>query len=187
MGRCQGCVLSGLVAGGVRTVWDPSTQSLQHLGPNVISFYPCFANEETEPQKGGVTSSQKLVSGMEFHLLGTPWPFQNSPFPALSLQVQTLKEPTPQGQSAKPGGRTPKEPCPQENCPKSFPLDGAKPAQPTCPLQSPAVGIRVAAGAQDPIPPEDRGRHQGKAPTFRPVDFWGSDFGGVRVKLTILS
>lgn len=109
LGRCQGCVLSGLVAGGVRTVWDPSTQSLQDLGPNVISFYPCFANEETEPQKGGVTSSQKLVSGMEFHLLGTPWPFQNSPFPALSLQVQTLKEPTPQGQSAKPGGRTPKE------------------------------------------------------------------------------
>lgn len=77
-------MLSGLVAGGVSSVWDPSTQSLQHLGPNVISFYPCFANEETEPQKGGVTSSQKLVSGMEFHLPGTPWHFQNLPFlPAL--------------------------------------------------------------------------------------------------------
>lgn len=38
LGRCQGCVLSGLVAGGVGSVWDPSTRSLQHLGPTVISF-----------------------------------------------------------------------------------------------------------------------------------------------------
>lgn len=38
LGRCQGCVLSRLVAGGVGSVWDPSTRRLQHLGPTVISF-----------------------------------------------------------------------------------------------------------------------------------------------------
>lgn len=64
------------------------------LGANCDLIYPCFANEETEPQKGGVTSSQKLVSGMEFHLRAHPGLSRTAPFlPALSLLVQPLKEP----------------------------------------------------------------------------------------------
>lgn len=70
------------------------------LGANCDLIYSCFANEETEPQKGGVTSSQKLVSGMEFHLRAhpdlsrTPPPF----LPALSLLVQPVEEPNPPSQ-----------------------------------------------------------------------------------------
>lgn len=58
-----------LVVGGV---WDPSTEGLWHLGPNVISFYPCFANEEPETEKG-VTSTEKLMSDLGFYLPHTPW------------------------------------------------------------------------------------------------------------------
>lgn len=74
------------------------------LGANSDLIYPCFANEETEPQKGGVTSSQKLVSGTEFHLRAHPGlsrtapPHLPSPFFA-GLACEAAR-------STRPGGHT---------------------------------------------------------------------------------
>lgn len=42
-----------------------------HLAPSVISFRPCFADKETETQKGGGTA-EKLVSGRD-SIPDTPW------------------------------------------------------------------------------------------------------------------
>lgn len=85
-------VVCGILLPGASSTWA-----------NCDLIYPCFANEETEPQKGGVTSSQELVSGMEFHLRAHPGLFRTAPLPPSPFSAG----PAPEGAKATQlGGHT---------------------------------------------------------------------------------
>lgn len=165
--RCQGCVLSQ--AGGWRCEQCVGSfcPSLQHLGPNVISFHPCFAKEETEPQRGGVTSSQAVGEWHGIPSRGHTLAFPETPLPHSPL-LQPAKEPTSQGQIC-PARWTPEPRFSRSGKVKSLELLSA--GSEASPALSRALLFALGLWLERRIPVHQKTGNREKAPTFRPIGF----------------